>query len=155
MKEDRKELPLINPIPNLSMESNGFMSANHNSILCRLCASSNVHCTLLPLPPVGRGRLIPNCSDFDEAKKDTCFNMIQMEKYSEKFYSTATKYERPKDLVVRLGIYPSNVDDEITDSAGVTPFVVVPGDQLDKVGIQLNSSPSVEDGGICASNPIG
>ena len=57
-------------------------------------------------------------------------------------------------LVVRLGIDARDMNDEIAYSARITPFIVVPSDQLDKVRVKLYSRLSVEDGGECAPNPI-
>ena len=61
----------------------------------------------------------------------------------------------PLTLVAMLVIYVRDVDNEITDSARVTPFVVIPGDQFDKFRIELDSGLSVEDARVCATNTIG
>ena len=45
-------------------------------------------------------------------------------------------------LVVHLG----HVRNQLDDAARVTPLVVVPRDELDKVGVQGDPSSSVEDG---------
>lgn len=37
--------------------------------------------------------------------------------------------------------------DQVNNTAGVTPLVVVPGDQLDEVGVQSNTGLGIEDGG--------
>ena len=58
-------------------------------------------------------------------------------------------------LVVRLVVDFRNINNEVADTARVTPFVVVPGDQLDKVVIESNSGLSIEDGRVCGTNPIG
>lgn len=38
------------------------------------------------------------------------------------------------------------VDDEVQDTAGVSPLVVVPGDQLDEVVVEGDTSLGIEDG---------
>lgn len=47
-------------------------------------------------------------------------------------------------------ILASSEEEEIAHTAGVTPLVIVPGDQLDKVGVELDSGLGVEDrrGGV-------
>ena len=45
--------------------------------------------------------------------------------------------------------------DEVADTARVTPLVVVPGDELDKVGVKLDTGVGVEDGGVGVANEIG
>ena len=48
-----------------------------------------------------------------------------------------------------------NVDQEIADAPRVTPLVVVPGDQLDEVLVQLDTGLGIEDGGSLVTNEIG
>ena len=48
-------------------------------------------------------------------------------------------------LDTSLAILLSSVLDEIADTAGVTPLIVVPGDELDEVGAELDASLGVED----------
>ena len=48
-----------------------------------------------------------------------------------------------------------NVDQEIADALRVTPLVVVPGDQLDEVLVQLDTGLGIEDGGSTVANEIG
>lgn len=56
------------------------------------------------------------------------------------------------DLVaVNLG----DVVDQVQNTAGVTPLVVVPGDQLDKVVVQGDTSLGVEDGGSGVAVHVG
>ncbi len=43
------------------------------------------------------------------------------------------------------GVLGGDVGDEVAHAAGVTPLVVVPGDELDEVGAQLDSGVGVED----------
>ena len=38
--------------------------------------------------------------------------------------------------------------DEVQDTAGVSPLVVVPGDQLDEVVVQGDTGLGIEDGGV-------
>ena len=45
--------------------------------------------------------------------------------------------------------------DKIANTAGVTPLVVVPGDELHEVGVELNTGVGVEDGGVGVANEIG
>jgi hypothetical protein len=47
-----------------------------------------------------------------------------------------------------------NVGQEIEDTAGVTPLVVVPGDQLDEVLVEGDTSLGVEDGGVGVANHV-
>jgi len=51
-----------------------------------------------------------------------------------------------------LGLH---VLDEINDPVGVSVFVVVPGDELDKVLVQLDSGLGVEDGGPLVGDEVG
>ncbi len=44
---------------------------------------------------------------------------------------------------------------EVNNSVGVSPFVIVPRNDLDKVGVQGDTSVDVEDGGVGVSNEIG
>ena len=45
-------------------------------------------------------------------------------------------------------MFPSNrgLTDEVNNTAGVTPLVVVPGNELDEVGVEGNTRLSIEDG---------
>lgn len=45
--------------------------------------------------------------------------------------------------------------DQVQNTAGVTPLVVVPGDQLDEVVVQGNTSLGVEDGGSGVAVHVG
>jgi hypothetical protein len=47
-------------------------------------------------------------------------------------------------------VLASSEEEEIAYTAGITPLVIVPGDELDKVGVELDSSLGVEDrrGGV-------
>lgn len=45
--------------------------------------------------------------------------------------------------------------DEVKDTAGVTPLVVVPGDQLDEVLVQGDTSLGIEDGGVGVAIHVG
>lgn len=47
------------------------------------------------------------------------------------------------------------VSDEVADALGVTPLVVVPGDELDEVGGELDTSIGVEDRGAVVAGEIG
>lgn len=46
------------------------------------------------------------------------------------------------------GIDLGDVGDEVEDTAGVTPLVVVPGDQLDEVVVEGDTGLGIEDGGV-------
>lgn len=50
----------------------------------------------------------------------------------------------PSLVAINLG----DVGDEVKDTAGVAPLVVVPGDQLDEVLVQGDTGLGVEDGGV-------
>ena len=47
-----------------------------------------------------------------------------------------------------------NVDQEVADTPRVAPLVIVPGDQLDKVLVQLNAGLGIEDGGRRVADEI-
>jgi hypothetical protein len=53
-----------------------------------------------------------------------------------------------------LGVLLGGVDKEITDTLGVTPLVVVPADQLDKVGVESNTGRGVEDGRVGLADKV-
>ena len=53
------------------------------------------------------------------------------------------------------GVLGGDVGDEVAHAAGVTPLVVVPGDELDEVGAQLDSGVGVEDRGGMAADEVG
>ena len=44
---------------------------------------------------------------------------------------------------------------EVEDTAGVAPLVVVPADELDEVGVQGDTSLNVEDGGVGVAEHVG
>jgi len=48
-----------------------------------------------------------------------------------------------------------NVNQEVADTPRVTPLVVVPGDQLDEVLVQLDTGLGIEDGGSIVADEIG
>ena len=49
----------------------------------------------------------------------------------------------------------SNVDQEIADTSRVAPLVVVPGNQLDEVLVQLDTGLGIKDGGSRMADEIG
>src|SRR6478752_6679312 len=53
------------------------------------------------------------------------------------------------------GIDLGNVGQEVEDTAGVTPLVVVPGDQLDEVVVERDTGLGIEDGGVGVAVEIG
>lgn len=52
------------------------------------------------------------------------------------------------DLRLLGGIDLGDVGEEVEDTAGVTPLVVVPGDQLDEVLVEGDTGLGIEDGGV-------
>ena len=46
------------------------------------------------------------------------------------------------------GVDLGDVGDEVEDTAGVAPLVVVPADQLDEVLVEGDTSLGIEDGGV-------
>ena len=59
----------------------------------------------------------------------------------------------PKHLLT--GILLGSVDQEVADTPRVTPLVIVPGDQLDEVLVQLDAGSGIEDGGSRVADKIG
>lgn len=53
------------------------------------------------------------------------------------------------------GILLGDVADEVKDTARVSPLVVVPRDELDKVVVQGDTSLSIENGGVVVSVQVG
>jgi len=53
------------------------------------------------------------------------------------------------------GILLGNVDEEVANTPRVTPLVIVPGDQLDEVLVQLDTGLGIEDGGSRVTDEIG
>jgi hypothetical protein len=51
-----------------------------------------------------------------------------------------------RKLLLGFGINLRNVGKKVKNTAGVTPLVVVPGNQLDKVVIERDTGLGVEDG---------
>ena len=48
-----------------------------------------------------------------------------------------------------------DVGDEVEDTAGVAPLVVVPGDQLDEVVVQRDTGAGIDDGGVGVAVHVG
>jgi hypothetical protein len=46
-------------------------------------------------------------------------------------------------------------DEQVTDTAGVSPLVIVPRDKLDEVVVERNSSLGVEDRGVGVTDEVG
>lgn len=60
------------------------------------------------------------------------------------------------DCLVLLGtINLGHVDHEVNDSVGVSPFVVVPGDKLDELGVQHDAGLGVENTRDGAGDEVG
>ena len=55
-----------------------------------------------------------------------------------------------RNLDTGFFVLASGEEEEIAHTTGVTPFVIVPGDELDEVGVKLDSGLGVEDrrGGV-------
>lgn len=53
-------------------------------------------------------------------------------------------------MLVRLVVNSrtGKLTDEVEAAAGVAPLVVVPGDELDEVLVQLDTGRGIEDGGV-------
>ena len=68
-----------------------------------------------------------------------------------KFLSTTSSLS----FFLSLLIFLSDVLDKIAYTTRVTPFVIVPGDELDKVGVQLDSSTRIKDGRSSVAYEIG
>jgi len=60
-----------------------------------------------------------------------------------------------KHLLLLLGVLLGDVEQEVADTPRVTPLVIVPGDQLDEVLVQLDTGAGVEDGGSRMADEIG
>lgn len=54
-----------------------------------------------------------------------------------------------------LRVLFSSEHEEVAHTAGVTPLVVVPGNQLDEFVIQLNTGGGIEDGGSSVADKVG
>jgi hypothetical protein len=60
-----------------------------------------------------------------------------------------------KHLEASSSVLGGDVGDEVADTAGVTPLVVVPGDELDEVGVQRNAGVGVEDRRAVVTDEVG
>jgi len=58
-----------------------------------------------------------------------------------------------RDLCVTIDL--GNVGQEVEDTAGVTPLVVVPGNKLDEVVVERDTGLGVEDGGLVGTAHVG
>lgn len=58
-------------------------------------------------------------------------------------------------LLLGTGVDLGNVCKEVEDTAGVTPLVIVPGDELDEVVVEGDTGGGVEDGGGVVSVHVG
>lgn len=54
-----------------------------------------------------------------------------------------------------MRIHTGNVGDEVNNTVGVAPLVVVPGDELDEVLVQGDTGLGIEDGGVVIAVEIG
>jgi hypothetical protein len=53
------------------------------------------------------------------------------------------------------GIDLGNVGEEVEDTAGVAPLVVVPADELDEVVVERDTGLGIEDGGVGVAVHVG
>jgi len=60
-----------------------------------------------------------------------------------------------RKILLGTGINLCDVVKEIQDTAGVTPLVVVPGNQLDEVCVQGDTGLGIEDGRVGVTDHIG
>ena len=60
----------------------------------------------------------------------------------------------PLPLIRFLSALGEGVIDEVTDLVGVSELVVVPADELDEPGTELDARVGVEDGGLGGSHEI-
>jgi len=66
-------------------------------------------------------------------------------------FSLSLQVEGTKRLCAVLGVHDL---DEVSDTVAVTVLVVVPGDQLDKGRVQLNSGLGVKDARAVVTNEV-
>ena len=57
-------------------------------------------------------------------------------------------------FLLGAGVNLGDIGKEIQHTAGVTPLVVVPGDQLDEVSVERDTSLGIEDGGVVVADQI-
>ena len=57
--------------------------------------------------------------------------------------------------VATLVVHHGHVRNQLDDAAHVAPLVVVPRDELDKVGVQRDPSSSAEDGRVRVTHKVG
>lgn len=67
------------------------------------------------------------------------------------FFSSPNTLARNLENTVLLG----SVHEKVADPLGVSPLVVVPGDELDKVLVQLDAGAGVKDRGGLVANEVG
>jgi hypothetical protein len=53
-----------------------------------------------------------------------------------------------------LSINLGSISQKINDTVGVTKFVIVPRDELDKVGVKGNTGSGIKDGRFLSTNEI-
>ena len=63
--------------------------------------------------------------------------------------------DRDECLVhLSVSIFLRSVDEQVANTTGVTPLVVVPGDELDEFLVQLDTGGGIEDGGSVVSDKV-
>lgn len=66
-----------------------------------------------------------------------------------------SKTRKTQRLDTSLLVLRGDEGEEIDNTAGVSPLVIVPRDELDEVGAELDSGVGVEDGGVGVADEIG
>ena len=61
--------------------------------------------------------------------------------------TTMVERFRTRRLLLDGGVNLGHVDHEVLDTGGVSPLVIVPGDELDEVGVKHDACASIEGGG--------
>jgi hypothetical protein len=74
---------------------------------------------------------------------------------SENVIARDHKFEGINRLLLGLAINLGNICQEIEDTAGVSPLIVVPRDQFDEVLVEGDTGLGIEDGGVGIAVQIG
>jgi len=57
-------------------------------------------------------------------------------------------------MLWRLSVSLGDVEGQIEESVGVAPFVIVPGNQLNEVGVEGDTGLGIEDGASAVTNKV-
>ena len=68
--------------------------------------------------------------------------------------SPLAKPKKREHLFLVFGVLLRSIDQQVANAARVTPLIVVPSDELDKVRVQLDTRGSIEDGRGRVTNKI-